>query len=302
MAGFSGNETILVTGATGNINSLVIPQLLKRGVRLRALAHSVDKAKALSASGVEVVVGEFEDRETLDRAFKGVGRAFLITPANPRADVFAENLIAAAKRSGNPYLVRLSVLRAAEDGPTDNVRQHARAEKALKESGLPFAILRPHFFMQNFFMSAQTIASEGAFAMGFGEGRLGLIDVRDIADSAVAVLSDKGHAGKVYELTGPASVTLHEVASVFSTAMGREVRYVPVSPESVGESLRKMGMGDWFAQVMTDYSKAYAGGWGDLTTDNVRRLTGHEARSVEAFAREVLAPRLTGAAQGEAAS
>jgi uncharacterized protein YbjT (DUF2867 family) len=106
----------------------------------------------------------------------------------------------------------------------------------------------------------------------------------------------------VVELTGPASLTLHEVASAISKAFGREIRYVPVPAEAVGESLRKMGMGDWFAEVMTDYSRAYAEGWGDFTTDNVRRLTGHEARSVEAFAREVLAPSLSGAGQGEAAS
>jgi uncharacterized protein YbjT (DUF2867 family) len=292
MAAFPSNETILVTGATGSINSLLIPQLAKQGAKLRALVHSQEKAKTLADLGVEVVVGDFENRDSSDRAFKGVDRVFLVTPPHAKADVWAANAIAAARRSGNPYVVRLSVIKAAADGPTENVRLHARTEKALEESGLPFAVLRPHFFMQNFFMGAQTMASEGVFYMGMGDGRMGTIDVRDIADAALAVLADRKHAAKVYELTGPSSIDLYQVAEAFSSALGREIKYVAVPPEAVADSIRQAGWGDWFAEVMKDYSRAYAGGWGDFVTDDVRRLTGHEARSIETFAREVLAPAL----------
>jgi len=184
------------------------------------------------------------------------------------------------------------VIKAAADSPTDNMRLHARTEKELKASGLPYVLLRPHFFMQNLFMSAQSIAAEGAMYLGMGEGKLGMIDVRDIVDVAVRVLGDTSHAGQTYTLTGPAAITLYEVARALSAALGRAVKYVPVPPEAVADSIRKLGWGEWFATVMQDYSAAYAKGMGDFTTDHVRKITGHQPRSIEQFAQEVLAPAL----------
>ena len=292
MSAFSQNETVLVTGATGNIASLLLPELKKQGARVRALVHNAEKARQLTATGVETVVGDFENPESLDKAMAGVGRVFLLTPPNPKADVWNANAITAARKAGKPYIVRLSVIKAAADSPTDNMRLHARTEKDLQASGLPYVLLRPHFFMQNLFMSAQSIAAEGAMYMGMGDGKLGMIDVRDIVDVAVRVLGDKSHAGQTYTLTGPAAITLHEVARAFSSALGREVKYVPVPPEAVADSIRKLGWGEWFATVMRDYSAAYAKGMGDFTTDHVLKITGQQPRSIEQFAREVLAPAL----------
>jgi hypothetical protein len=83
------------------------------------------------------------------------------------------------------------------------------------------------------------------------------------------------------------------VAQVFTTALGRPVKYIPIPSEGVAEAIRKMGWGEWAAGVMRDYSAAYGSGWGDFVTEDVRRLTGHPARSIEQFAREVLAPALS---------
>jgi uncharacterized protein YbjT (DUF2867 family) len=287
------SKPILVTGATGNISSLVIPQLSARGARVRALVHSADKAKALSDKGVETVVGDFENASPLQKAFDGVSAVFLLTPFGEKADALARNAIAAAKKAGSPYIVRLSVIKAGPDAPTANTRSHGQTEKDLKESGLPVAILRPHYFMQNIFGSAQTIAAEGVFYQGMGEAKLSMIDVRDIADAAVAALLDRSHAGKTYSLTGPESISWHTAAKAFAVALGRPVKYVPVPPEAVADSIRKMGWGEWAAAVMRDYSAAYGSGWGDFLSEDVMKLTGHPARSIEQFAREVLAPALS---------
>jgi uncharacterized protein YbjT (DUF2867 family) len=287
------DKPILVTGATGNISSLVIPQLLASHSKVRALVHNADKANALSARGVEAIVGDLDTPASLQKAFDGILAVFLLTPFGEKADVMARNVIAAAKKAGSPYVVRLSVIKAGPDAPTANTRSHGQTEKDLKESGLPVAYLRPHYFMQNIFGSLQTIASEGVFYQGMGEGRLAMIDVRDIADSAAKVLLDRNHAGKTYSLTGPASITWHTVAQVFTTALGRPVKYIPIPSEGVAEAIRKMGWGEWAAGVMRDYSAAYGSGWGDFVTEDVRRLTGHPARSIEQFAREVLAPALS---------
>jgi uncharacterized protein YbjT (DUF2867 family) len=287
------DKPILVTGATGNISSLVIPQLLAGGARVRALVHAADKAKALSDKGVEVIVGDFVNPVSLQNAFDGIAAVFLLTAFGEKADALARNAIAAAKKGGSPYVVRLSVIKAGPDAPTANTRSHGQTERDLKESGLPVVILRPHYFMQNIFGSLATIGSEGVFYQGMGEGKLAMIDVRDIADSAVKALLDRNHAGTTYSLTGPASITWHTAAQAFTAALGRPVKYVPIPAEGVAEAIRKRGWGEWAAGVMRDYSAAYGSGWGDFVTDDVKKLTGHPARSIEQFAREVLAPALS---------
>jgi uncharacterized protein YbjT (DUF2867 family) len=287
------DKPILVTGATGNISSLVVPQLLASGSKVRALVHNADKAKSLSDKGVEVIVGDLENPASLQKAFDGVSAVFLLTPFGEKADALARNAIAAAKKAGNPYIVRLSVIKAGPDAPTANTRSHGQTEKDLKESGLPVAYLRPHYFMQNIFGSLQTIGSEGIIYQGMGDGKLAMIDVRDIADSAAKVLLDRSHAGKTYSLTGPASITWHTVAKAFTAVLGRPVKYIPIPSEAVADNIRKIGWGEWAAAVMRDYSAAYGSGWGDFVTEDVQNLTGHPARSIEQFAREVLAPALS---------
>jgi len=287
------DKPILVTGATGNISSLVIPQLLASGAKVRALVHNTGKAKGLSDKGAEVIIGDLENPASLQKAFDGVSAVFLLTPFGEKADALARNAIAAAKKAGNPYIVRLSVIKAGPDAPTANTRSHGQTEKDLKESGLPVAYLRPHYFMQNIFGSLQTIGSEGIIYQGMGDGKLAMIDVRDIADSAAKVLLDRSHAGKTYSLTGPASITWHTVAKAFTAVLGRPVKYIPIPSEAVADNIRKIGWGEWAAAVMRDYSAAYGSGWGDFVTEDVQNLTGHPARSIEQFAREVLAPALS---------
>ena len=284
---------ILVTGATGNIASLVIPVLKDKGVTVRALVHDAEKGKALEAEGVEVVVGDFDTPELLDEAFKDVDTVLMIAPPHPEAGGWMTNLIAAAKRADGPRVVRMSALNADPDGPTLNTQQHGTTDQELEASGLQYTILRPHFFMQNFFMSAPTIGSDGAMYWGMGDGRLGMVDVRDIADVAIEVLTDEAHNGKTYTLTGPASITLEDVASSVGTAVGKDVKYVPVSVEQVEEAVLPM-MGEWGAKIMGQYSKAYSENWGDFTTAAVKDITGHEPRSIDDFANEVLAPALSG--------
>ena len=200
-------ETILVTGSTGNICSLVIPQLMAKGFSVRALVHNKEKAGPLSDKGAEAIIGDLADPSSLERAFDGVSTVFLLTPFGEKAHDLARNAIAAAQKAEKPYIVRLSVIKAGLDAPTANTRSHGQTEKDLKDSGLPVAYLRPHYFMQNIFGSAESMMKDGLLYQGMGDAKLAMIDVRDIADAAAAVLADRGHAGKTYTLTGPASIS-----------------------------------------------------------------------------------------------
>jgi uncharacterized protein YbjT (DUF2867 family) len=186
------------------------------------------KAQPLRDQGVEVVIGDLGKPETLDAAFSGVSKVYLVTSTNPDAVEQASNAIAAAKRAGRPHLVRLSALVPEPVNETVLGRQHHEIDDKIKASGLPYTILRPTFFMQNTMMAAQTVACDGMVYMPMKDGRMGQIDVRDIVEVVVAILTGEGHEGKVYELTGPASISFHDVAAGLSRALGKEVKYADV--------------------------------------------------------------------------
>ena len=164
--------------------------------------------------------------------------------------------------------------------------QHAEIDGILKASGLPYTIIRPHFYMQNTMMAAQTVASDGVVYMPFKDGNLGMIDVRDIVDVAVKVLTEDGHEGKTYTLTGPASISFHHVAASLSKALGKEVTYVNVPLEAGRHGMISMGLPEWVADAMGEYATAFSEGYGDYTTPDIEKVTGHPPRSYETFAND----------------
>ena len=280
--------TILVTGATGNVGSILIPKLTDMGADVRALVRDESKAQGLRDAGVEVVVGDLDKPETLDAAFRGVDKVFLITPPNPNQIVQTKNGIEAAKRTGSPFVVRLSA-GAIQEMPGTLPRisgQHAETDGLLKASGLPYNIIRPHNFMQGTMMAAQTVGSQGVVYMAVKDGKIGMIDVRDIVDVAVKVLTEDGHEGKTYTLTGPAAISFHEVAAGLSKALGKQVNYVNVPIEAAREAMIGIGLPKWTADAFGEYMTAFSEGYGDFTTPDVENVTGHAARSYETFAHD----------------
>jgi uncharacterized protein YbjT (DUF2867 family) len=287
-------KKVLVTGATGRIGSRLVPRLAAHnGVAPRAFVRNAEKAAPLAAIGAELALGSLEDPQALRAAMNGIDTLVLITGANPNAADQASAALAAAKRAGVRKIVRISVFKAAPDGPTDVTRQHGRTDPEIQSSGLTYIILRPPFFMQNlFFTAAHTIAGEGKLYFGTGDGKLGMIDVRDIVDCAMQSVVSDAYDNQVFTLTGPESISFHEIASRLTNILGRLVQYVPMPPEAVEQSVRAMGLGDWYARVMRDLCRAYSENWGDITTDTVARLTGHSPRSFDVFAREIFVPTL----------
>lgn len=281
------DEKILVTGATGRVGSALLEQLDSTTVEVQALTHDESKGQLLRDRGIEPVVGDLSRPETLGPALEGVGTVFLITPDVPEKASLGINLIEVAKESGNtPRIVVISVIKASREAPPRLSRQHAEIDDTLISSGLPYTILQPHFFMQNTMMAAQTVASEGNIFMPFGEGRLGMIDIRDIGEVGAKVIAEDGHEGKTYRLTGPASISFHDVAVALSQALGKKVDYVNVPLEAAKESMLGMGFSEWRADAVGEYAKAYSEGYGDFTTDDVERLSGHPATSYQKFAND----------------
>jgi uncharacterized protein YbjT (DUF2867 family) len=224
-------------------------------------------------------------------ALDGVDKVFLLSSVAPEVAELHGNLVDAAKKSGSPHIVRMSAVKASADSPMRIGRLHAEADANLEASGLPYTILRPHFFMQNVMMGAQSVAGEGKLYMSFGQGELGMVDVRDIASSAASILTADGDkfVGKTYTPTGPESISLGAVAGALSSALGKPVDYVDLPIEGSREAMMGMGFPEWVVEGFLEYFQSYSTGWGDFVNDDVTTITGKPARSIAQFAEDFAA-------------
>ena len=277
--------TILITGANGIVSSEVL-RSLEGTANLRVLVR--DRAKA--PSGAEVAVGDLHHPETLEQAFKDVDTVWLLNAMGPDSTHASSNALWAARKAGVRHIVRMSAIGAGHDAPTRNGRLHALSDIELAASGLGWTVIRPAYFMQNTLGSVNGDTFYGAP----GEGRLGMIDVRDIADFAAVVLRDPArHRGETYTITGPESIRLRDMTDTLSEVYGRPITYQPVSPDDAYPMMLKAGMKEWDAEVSKEYLKAYDAGWGDYTTPTYTAVTGRPGRTFAQFARDY-ADRLGG--------
>ena len=198
------------------------------------------------------------------------------------------NAVWAARQAGVERVVRLSVVGAAHDAPNRSGRLHALSDRETERCGLRWTILRPHWFMQNLLNEAGDIAATGTFSLNLASARIGMIDVRDIAECAARVLLDDPdrHHGQTYTLTGPRSLTFDEVADAMGLALGRPITYLPVSDDAKRKTLLGYGVPAWIVDMLEEYAQAYASGWGDFTTDTVAGLLGRPPRDIADFARD----------------
>jgi uncharacterized protein YbjT (DUF2867 family) len=277
--------TILILGATGSIGSDLVRFLgSNKSLALRALARSEDRAARLRAQGIVPFIGDLDDARSLPPAFEGVDRLWLLTALGPRAPENSMNAVWAARQAGVKHVVRLSAIGAAHDAPTRNGRLHALSDRELMASGIPWTVIKPHFFMQNLLPQVPVMKAQGALYQDLGDGKLAMIDVRDVAEFGAAVLTaPERHAGKTYTITGPAAIGLREVASEFGQALDRRVDYVPVPHDGARQALVDQGVPPWFADCFVEYGAAYEGGWGDFTTSDFESVVGKQATSFAAF-------------------
>ena len=271
---------ILVIGATGTVGSEVVRQLVATGERPRALVRDPATARQRLGDQVERVVGDLDRPETIAAALAGVDRVFLLTTQSSRQPEWERAVIGPAARTGVGQLVKLSVFRANEQSPLQVARQHGQAERVLAQSGLAATILRPVFFMQNLL----AMVHDGAIATAAGDGRVAMVDARDIAAVAVATLTGGGHAGKTYTLTGPQALSFYQVASVLSRQTGRPLRHVRVPPDKVRVALQGRGVAAWYADDMARLHSMLAVGYEEVVTDDIHRVTGHPPRTLAQFA------------------
>ena len=276
---------ILITGATGTNGREILRGLAAKDVAARAMVRSPDRAGDLP-DGIESVAADFDDAASLDRALAGVERAFLLTPSSEHAEARQRRFVDAAARAGVRHIVKLSQFAAAAGSPVRFLRYHAAIETAIRASGMAWTFLRPNLFMQGLLQLAGMIRAKGIMAAPIGDARVSVVDVRDIAAAAVAALTESGHAGRTYTLTGPEALSHAEMAERLSAASGRAIRFVQASDDDLRQAVRAGGMPEWQIEGLVEDYAHYARGEASEVADGVEQATGHTPRVFDAFARD----------------
>ena len=274
---------ILVTGASGNVGREVLKQLSQGEHQVRA-AHQTSQRAAEAPAGVETTIVDFNRPDTLRAALNGIDCVFLVGPVAPNLVELESNVTEEIKRAGVPHLVKLSAMgtRAATFP-----RQHAESEDHIKASGVTWTFLRPNGFMQNMVIyNAATVRGQNAFYGSAADGKVSQVDLRDIGAVAVRVLTEDGHTGRTYTLTGPAALSNSEIAAILSSVLGREIHYVNLPPDEMKHALLGTGMPEWNANGIIDLEALYRGGGASTVSPDIERVLGRKPIGYEQFARD----------------
>lgn len=284
--GTSSTQPILVTGATGSTGSAVLRELEQRNVAVRALVRRASDSERLGQTSAALAVADFDDPSSLAAALRGVRSAYLVTPSSAQAEAQQIRFAELAAEAGVGHIVKLSQLGADEASPVRFLQYHAAVERRIRELGIPFTFLRPNLFFQGMLGFARLIAETGRFYAPIGDARVSAVDVRDIAAVGAVALTEPGHTGKTYTITGPAAVTHAEMAASIGAAIGREVSYADALPEQFAGALKGFGMPEWQIQGLLEDYAHYRRGEAQAVTDTVHEVKKAPPIDFARFARD----------------
>jgi len=276
---------ILVTGGTGSVGSETLRLLSQAGVAARALARNPQKGQKLP--GITWLAGDLAKPETLPTAFGGAKTLFLLTGVGEDMVPLQHNAIAAARASGVANIVKLSAFGASDHSKAPICLWHYKVEKEMQESGLGWTILRPHHFMQNLLTQVEYITKDGVVYSASGDGKIPYIDARDIASVAAVTLTQPGHLGKKYVVTGGEALSYRQATEIIGNTIGKQLRFVSESPDEARARRKREGMPPTIIESALAISAYQRAGGKTLTiTSTVADLTGRPPRTFAEFARD----------------
>lgn len=276
-------EIILVTGATGTVGRALLKQLSGRpDVRARALSRN---PRAAVPPGVELVVGDFLDEQSLDYAMVGVSRLFLLSSGAHIVDQDAA-AIAAASRARIGHVVKLSALGVGHGSSDPITRWHRAGEDRLRDSVRAWTILRPTGFMTNTLEWAPSIQATGTVLAPFADGRTALIDPRDVAGVAAASLTEGGHEDCVYELTGPEALSPGDQVRILGEVLDRAVTYIAEAPDTTRSRLERYGMPAELAEAVVSLLATALEDWNAQPSGTIEEVTGLPPRDFRTWVQD----------------
>jgi uncharacterized protein YbjT (DUF2867 family) len=280
---------ITLAGGTGLVGKTLTQALVRDGEQVRVLTRDPKAARAAFGDAkLEIVGVDFDDAATLRSGFAGSDKAYLSYGTTDRQVRDEIALIDAAIGADVPYLVNLSVGGAGGAHPANVVRWHTEIDAYLASTGVASTVVRPTTFTDTMLKLASNSVSSGAWGGLGGAGRVALIDTRDVAAVSAVILTEgpQRHAGKTYDISGPAAVTMDEVAGYLSAVLGTRVEYHARTEAQQRTVLESAGLPALLVDVLV--------GVDDITRDNVYAvpsptvydLTGHAPRSVKDWVNE----------------
>ncbi|MFD7134164.1 SDR family oxidoreductase [Streptomyces sp. NPDC059894] len=270
---------ILVTGATGNIGSALLRELQVAGAApVRGLTR--DAGRVSFAEGIEAVEGDLSQADSLKPALEGARSLFLLSGMGGEAEV-----LAAARQAGVEHVVLVSSITVQTHPHLPAVGENLAVERLLKDSGMAWTILRPTQFASNTLWWAQSIRDQDVVRAPYADIGLPTIHPADIAAVARAALTEPGHQGRTYALTGPECITVRRQVAAIAAAVGREVALMEISREEAHRQMASF-MGDETADAVLDLMGGDVNDELLKVRDTVLRVTGSAARSFQQWASE----------------
>ncbi len=279
---------VLVIGASGNTGRETVRLLVEKGIPVRAVTRDREAASSLvDLAGAELFEGNSAEPETIAGAFQDIEKVYLVPPTAPGwADAQSE-LIDMAREQDVQHIVRISTVGVASDALSMTLRSHWRGEQEMERSGMGFTHIRSNSFFQNCLFDSEEINKRDRFFSCVGTVRYAKVDTRDVASVVALAITEPGHEGQAYTLTGPKAISYEDIAEGLSRAVGRSIQYVDLPNSAYLEYLLSTGYERWLAEeFVAMYGHYEEGGFVSQTTDTVEMLLMRPARTLDDFARD----------------
>ncbi|HWK07337.1 MAG TPA: SDR family oxidoreductase [Puia sp.] len=288
---------ILVTGATGPLGKAVVEFLLKKtpGSNIAALVRDPAKAETLKGQGVDIRQGDYNNYDSLVKAFTGIDKLYFVSGNDiPNRSVQQANVVRAAKQAGIKHILYTSFQRKNEtfSSPIALVAQaHLETETALKESGIPYTILKHTLYtdMLPIFIGDKVLET-GVIFQPAGEGKVSYATRSDMAEAAANILTGQGHENKEYEISGNQAWSYPEIAKIISEITGKSITYVSPTQEVFKQELTKAGVPDHYIGLFGGFGEGIRQGEFDLTDPTLEKLLGRQPTSLREYLKTIYSP------------
>ncbi|WP_425147887.1 SDR family oxidoreductase [Deinococcus sp.] len=268
------DDLVVVTGAPGNVGTAVVRHLLRRGARVRVVGRHLERIRATFGDAVEAGRLNFGDRRSYVEAFRGARRLFIVRP--PQVSNVTRDMVPALDVALGAGVTRMALL-SLQGADRNPLAPHRKLEQYLQGAGVEFTLLRPGFFMQNLITThLPELQARREVYVPAGQGRTAFVDAADVGEVGALVLSEDGHAGRAYELTGSQALTYGEVAAIFSQVSGLNIRYADPTPLAFYRQMRARGLAAGYILVMEALYAAARLGQAAHLSPELGRLLGRD--------------------------
>ena len=272
------SNKILVTGATGNIGSHIVRLLKDEG------ADFVAGVNNRAIEGVESVSIDYANVASLEKAMQGISTLFMVLPSHPDMVQWGRNAIEAAKKAGVKHIVRSSGSLAKVDSPLKVIELLNATDQDVKDSGIDYTITAPQFFMQNFINFFADDYKNGTLYQPAGDGKMGWVDLRDIAAVNVAVLlNPEAYTNQTLTITGSECLSYSEAIGQMNEVLGKACQYVAVPDAAAIDAMKEMQFPPFIIDIMISLNHTVVEGYAEEVTDTVEKVTGRKPISFKQF-------------------